>query len=121
MTRAGACTARMIRSMRPSGVSPSDRPSYDSVTRCRSTSAANGSSAFVYRPAISPSGRFVSFQTRGYGGLGYADGASETSNSGLYLRDRQAGVTIPIPRPPGVEGDRVLITEDPDEDTHLPT
>ena len=46
----------------------------------RSTSAANGSSAFVYRPAISPSGRFVSFQTRGYGGLGYADGASETSN-----------------------------------------
>ena len=68
----------------------------------RSTSAANGSSAFVYRPAISPSGRFVSFQTRGYGGLGYADGASETSNSGLYLRDRQAGVTIPIPRPPAL-------------------
>jgi hypothetical protein len=50
-------------------------------------------------PAISPSGRFVSFQTRGYGGLGYADGTSETSNSGLYLRDRQTGTTTAIPRP----------------------
>jgi Tol biopolymer transport system component len=65
----------------------------------RSASAPSGSSAFTYRPAISPSGRFVSFQTRGYGGLGYADGTSETSNSGLYLRDRQAGTTIPIVRP----------------------
>jgi len=64
-----------------------------------SASAASGSSAFVYRPAISPSGRFISFQNRGYGGLGYADGASETSNSGVYLRDRQTGTTIPIPRP----------------------
>ncbi|HEY6942791.1 hypothetical protein [Dokdonella sp.] len=66
----------------------------------RSTSAASGSSAFAYRPAISPGGRFVSFQNRSYGGLGYADGASETSNSGLYLRDRQAGTTTAIPRPP---------------------
>jgi Tol biopolymer transport system component len=65
----------------------------------RSASAASGSSAFVYRPAISPGGRFVSFQNRSYGGLGYANGASETSNSGVYLRDRQAGTTIAIPRP----------------------
>jgi Tol biopolymer transport system component len=65
----------------------------------RSASAPSGSSAFTYRPAISPSGRFVSFQTRGYGGLGYADGTSETSNSGLYLRDRQTGTTTAIPRP----------------------
>lgn len=65
----------------------------------RSATAPNGASAFGNRPAISPSGRFVSFQTRSYGGLGYADGASETSNSGIYLRDRQAGTTIAIPRP----------------------
>lgn len=65
----------------------------------RSASAPNGSSAFAYRPAISPSGRFVSFQSRGYGGLGYADGANDRSNSGVYLRDRQAGTTIAIPRP----------------------
>ncbi|MBA8888537.1 Tol biopolymer transport system component [Dokdonella fugitiva] len=66
----------------------------------RSAAAASGSSAFAYRPAISPGGRFVSFQNRSYGGLGYADGASETSNSGVYLRDRQTGVTTAIPRPP---------------------
>lgn len=65
----------------------------------RGASAPNGSSAFANRPAISPSGRFVSFQTRGYGGLGYADGAHIESNSGVYVRDRQAGTTIAIPRP----------------------
>jgi len=65
----------------------------------RSTSAPNGSNAFVYRPAISPSGRFVAFQSRGYGGLGYADGSSSEGNSGLYLRDRQQDLTIAIPRP----------------------
>lgn len=65
----------------------------------RSAIAANGSSAFAYRPSISPGGRFVSFQNRSYGGLGYADGASETSNSGVYLRDRQTGITTAIPRP----------------------
>ncbi|HEU4662696.1 MAG TPA: hypothetical protein VFS55_01565 [Dokdonella sp.] len=65
----------------------------------RSASAASGSTAFVYRPAISPGARFVSFQNRGYGGLGYADGATIESNSGIYLRDRQAGTTIAIPRP----------------------
>lgn len=64
----------------------------------RSASAVNGSSAFAYRPSISPSGRFVSFQNRGYGGLGYAGTAIE-SNSGVYLRDRQTNSTIAIPRP----------------------
>lgn len=65
----------------------------------RSASAPSGSSAFAYTPSISPSGRFVSFKNRSYGGLGYSDGASETSNSGLYLRDRQTGTTTPIARP----------------------
>jgi len=68
----------------------------------RGGTAASGSSAFVYRPAISPNGRFVSFQNRGYGGLGYADGAHIESNSGLYLRDRQTQSTISIPRPTAV-------------------
>lgn len=65
----------------------------------RSAAVPNGTSAFANRPAISSSGRFVSFQMRGYGGLGYADGANENSNSGVYVRDRQAGTTTPIPRP----------------------
>lgn len=65
----------------------------------RSTSAPSGSSAFANRPAISPNGRFVSFQTRGYGGLGYANGVDSVGNSGVYLHDRQAGTTAPIPRP----------------------
>jgi len=65
----------------------------------RSASAPNGSSAFAYRPAISPSGRFVSFQNRGYGGLGYANGVDSAGNSGVYLRDRQTGTTTAIPRP----------------------
>lgn len=65
----------------------------------RSTSAPSGSSAFANRPAISPNGRFVSFQARGYGGLGYANGVDSVGNSGVYLHDRQAGTTTPIPRP----------------------
>ena len=69
----------------------------------RSTTAPSGASAFANRPAISPSGRFVSFQTRGYGGLGYANGVDSAGNSGVYLRDRQSpGATIPIPRPVGI-------------------
>lgn len=59
------------------------------------------SSAIVYRPAISPDGRFVSFQNRGYGGLGYAGGTVD-SNSGVYLRDRQTQTTIAIPRPAAI-------------------
>ena len=65
----------------------------------RGATAASGSSAFAYRAAISPSGRFVSFQNRGYGGLGYANGVDSTGNSGVYLRDRQTQTTIAIPRP----------------------
>lgn len=71
----------------------------------RSASAANGSSAFAMRPAISPSGRFVSFQSRGYGGLGYADGANIESNSGVYLRDRQSGTILAVPRPAALPTD----------------
>lgn len=65
----------------------------------RSASAPNGSTAFANRPAISPNGRFVSFQMRGYGGLGYANGVDSSGNSGVYIRDRQTGTTTPIPRP----------------------
>ena len=66
----------------------------------RGTAAPNGTSTFVNRLAISPDGSYVSFQTRGYGGLGYADGTNIESNSGLYLRDRFLGTTTAIPRPP---------------------
>jgi hypothetical protein len=62
-------------------------------------SSATSSTAQVLRPAISPNGRFVSFQNRGFGGLGYADGANANSNSGVYVRDRQTQTTIPVPRP----------------------
>lgn len=65
----------------------------------RNAAMPNGASTWTYRPAISPNGRYVAFKTAGYGGLGYADGANITSNSGLYIRDRQAGTTTPIPRP----------------------
>jgi len=71
----------------------------------RSASAASGSSAFAYRVAISPNGRFVTFQNRSYGGLGYADGANAASNSGVYLRDRQAQATVAIPRPAVISAD----------------
>ena len=65
----------------------------------RSATATSGSNAFVYRPAMSPGGRFMTFQTRGYGGLGYANGVGSEGNSGVYLRDRQTDTTIAIPRP----------------------
>lgn len=71
----------------------------------RSTGAPNGASSFANRPAISPNGRFVSFQTRGYGGLGYANGVDSVGNSGVYLRDRQTGTTAAIPRPALVPAD----------------
>jgi Tol biopolymer transport system component len=70
------------------------------TTELASRVGATGASstAIVYRPAMSADGRFASFQTRGYGGLGYAAGNVE-SNSGIYLRDRQMQTTIAIPRP----------------------
>lgn len=71
----------------------------------RSASAPNGSSAFAYRPAISPNGRFVTFQSRGYGGLGYANGVDSAGNSGVYLRDRQTDTLLPIPRPSAIPVD----------------
>ncbi len=79
----------------------------------RSAAVPNGASTFGGRPAISPNGRFVSFQMRGYGGLGYADGANIASNSGIYVRDRQAGTTTSIPRPallPSTEYDTCSVT-----------
>lgn len=68
----------------------------------RNASAPNGPSTFSNRPAISPNGRFVSFESRGYGGLGYANGTNIESNSGVYLRDRQANTTIAISRPTAI-------------------
>lgn len=79
----------------------------------RGAAAPNGTSAFAMRPAISPSGRFVSFQMRGYAGLGYANGTSINGNSGVYVRDRQAGTTTAIPRPsllPGSEYDSCSVS-----------
>jgi hypothetical protein len=61
--------------------------------------AGPGSTTFAYRSSISPNGRFVTFQNRGFGGLGYANGVDSTGNSGVYLRDRQTQATIAIPRP----------------------
>lgn len=65
----------------------------------RDNAHPTGTSAFASRPAISPNGRFVTFKLPGYAGLGYANGVDSTGNSGVYLRDRQGGTTIPIPRP----------------------
>ncbi len=79
----------------------------------RSAAMPNGTTSFALRPAISPNGRFVSFQMRGYAGLGYADGAHIESNSGVYVRDRQAGTTTAIPRPqmlPTTEYDSCSVT-----------
>ena len=56
------------------------------------------STAATARPAISANGRYVSFQSRCYGGLGAVNGDC-INNSGVYLRDRQTQTTIPIPRP----------------------
>jgi hypothetical protein len=67
----------------------------------RAGSSGAPATSFSYRPAISPDGRYVTFQSRCYGGLGYA-GADCTSNSGLYLRDRLAQATLAIPRPAAI-------------------
>ena len=57
------------------------------------------STASTNRLSLSPNGRFVTFQNRDYGGLGYANGVNGQGNSGVYLRDRLAQTTISIPRP----------------------
>lgn len=67
--------------------------------------AGAGSTSFAGRSSISPNGRFVTFQNRGYGGLGYANGVDSTGNSGVYVRDRQTQATIPIPRPAVIPAD----------------
>src|SRR5690606_18330100 len=54
---------------------------------------------FAYRAAISPNGRYVTFQNAAYGGLGYNNGTNVTGNSGIYLRDRQTNTTQALPKP----------------------
>lgn len=69
------------------------------VVSRRSGAGGASSTAASGRPAISRNGRFVSFQNRGYGGLGYVNGVDSAGNSGVYLRDRVTQTTTPIPRP----------------------
>lgn len=76
------------------------------VSRASGTGSAS-STAFASRAAISANGRFVSFQNRCYGGLG----GNCTSNSGVYVRDRQTHTTIPIPRPAMVEFDACTVSD----------
>lgn len=61
------------------------------VSRNSSGQPADRSSDFA---AISPSGRFVSFRSTAFNLGGTVEG-----NSGLYVRDRVAGTTVPVPRP----------------------
>lgn len=91
------------------------RDMQNNITELASRVGANGASttASVSRRAISPSGRFISFQSAGYGGLGYANGSTINGNSGLYLRDRQSLTTVSIPRPtlmPASEYDRCEVS-----------
>lgn len=61
------------------------------VTRNSNGQAADRGSDFA---AISPNGRFVSFRSFAFNLGGTAD-----TNSGVYVRDRSLGTTVPIPRP----------------------
>ncbi len=67
------------------------------VSRVGATGAS--SSAGTTQLAISPNGRYVSFNNAGWGGLGYANGTHISGNSGVYIRDRQNQTTTSIPRP----------------------
>ena len=60
-------------------------------------SGANGqvSTAFAGRLALSPNGRFVTFQNPSYSGLG----GDPDTHSGIYIRDRVAQTTTSIPKP----------------------
>ncbi len=71
------------------------------TTQLISRVGANGaaSTAFAYRTAISPNGRYVAFQNAAYGGLGYYNGVDTTGNSGIYLRDLQTSTTHALPKP----------------------
>lgn len=66
------------------------------ISRVGASGAA--SSAYAYRAAISPNGRYVTFQNASYGGLGHYNGANG-NNSGIYLRDRQTNTTQALPKP----------------------
>lgn len=65
------------------------------ISRVGSSGAA--SSTFANRVAISPSGRFVTFQNPAFGGLG----GTPAVHSGVYVRDRTAQATVSIPTPAG--------------------
>ncbi len=67
------------------------------ISRVGASGAA--STSFVYRPAISPNGRYVTFQTTSSGGLGYANGSNGTDNSGIYRRDLQTNANLAVPKP----------------------
>lgn len=61
------------------------------VTRNSAGQPADRGSDFA---AISPDGRFVSFRS-----FAFNLGGTPETNSGVYLRDRLAGTTTPVPRP----------------------
>ncbi|MCX7563053.1 hypothetical protein OS176_05755 [Xanthomonadaceae bacterium XH05] len=73
------------------------------------------STAFASRAAISSNGRFVSFQTRCYGGVG----GDCTNNSGVYVRDLQSHVSTRIPRPAALEVDACSVSDVSDIGTVL--
>ena len=82
----------------------------------RATGAGGVSSnAFASRAAISANGRFVSFSVRCYGGIG----GDCVNNSGVYVRDRQTNITIPIPRPAALEYDTCSVSDVSDIGTVL--
>lgn len=72
-----------------------------------SGASGTSSTAFAARAAISADARFVSFQTRCYGGIG----GDCVNNSGVFLRDRQTHTTIPIPRPAVVDVDACGVSD----------
>lgn len=73
------------------------------------------STAFSGRPSISPSGRLVAFLNPFYAGLG----GTENGNSGVYLRDRQAATTVPIPVPSGANAGSCTVSDVSDIGTLL--
>lgn len=73
------------------------------------------STAFASRAAISANGRFVSFQSRCYGGIG----GDCVNNSGVYVRDLQTHVSSRIPRSTAFEVDACSVSDVSDLGTVL--
>ncbi len=84
---------------------------------------ANGaaSTSFASRPAISPNGRYVTFNNAAWGGLGFANGANVNGNSGIYLRNLQTQTTQALPKPAlsGSDYDNCRISDVSDAGTVL--